>query len=209
MKVRDFMQTDVISIETKTSIMEAQMIMREQKIKRLPVLKNGKLIGLVTKHMLLEATPSTGTSLSVFELHYLLSKMTVDDIMVKDPVTIPSDYPLEEVIWLGKKHGIAGFPVVDDNNLVGIITEHDISGVLSEVLGLESDGTRITVEGLGDKLGELREIIGVLDHHATPLLSIMSIPRKKKDDWFLVIRVQASETEEIVADLEKKGFKVF
>jgi len=208
MKVRDFMQADVISIETKASIMEAQMIMREKNIKRLPVMQNGKLVGLVTKHMLLEATPSTGTSLSVFELHYVLSKMTVDDIMVKDPITIPPDYPLEEVIWLGKKYGIAGFPVVDDSKLVGIITEHDIAGVLSEVLGLESEGARITVEGLGNKLGELKKIIGILDDHATPLLSIMSIPKKKRADWIVVLRVQASEAEGIVKDLEEKGFKV-
>ena len=86
MKVSDFMQTDVISIEARTSIMEAQMIMREKNIKRLPVLKDGQLVGLVTKHMLLEATPSSGTSLSVFELNYVLSKMTVDDIMVKNPI---------------------------------------------------------------------------------------------------------------------------
>ncbi|MEJ2656836.1 MAG: CBS and ACT domain-containing protein [Desulfobacterales bacterium] len=212
MKVKDFMNQNVIIIETKTSILEAQNIMREKNIKRLPVMDKGKLIGLVTKHMLLEASPSSGTSLSVWELNYLLSKMTVDDVMVKDPITIPSDYPLEAAIWLGKKQGISGFPVVDDGNLVGMITEHDISGVLSEVLGLESEGTRIKIESLGNKLGELSKIIGVLDDHATPLLSIVSIPRKKKGDWVIVLRVQASKSEGIVEglveDLENSGFKV-
>ncbi len=208
MKVRDFMKADVINIETKTSIMEAQNIMRTKNIKRLPVMKKDKLIGLVTKHMLLEASPSSGTTLSIYELNYLLSKMTVDDIMVKDPITIPPDYPVETVIWLGKKHGVAAFPVVEDGKLVGIITEHDIAGVLSKVLGLESEGARITVKGLGNKLGKLKEIIGVLDDHATPLLSIITIPRKKKGDWIIVLRVLSSEAEGIVKDLEKKGLKV-
>jgi acetoin utilization protein AcuB len=208
MKVRDFMKTDVISIETKTSIMEAQNIMWKKNIKRLPVMKKGKLIGLVTKHMLLEASPSSATSLSVFELNYLLSKMTVDDIMVKDPITIHPDDPVEAAIWLGKKHGIATFPVVEDSKLLGIITEHDIAGVLSEVLGVESEGTRLTVKGLGSKLGELQEIIGVLDDHATPLLSIVTIPRKKKGDWIIVLRVLSSEAEGIVKDLERKGLKI-
>jgi acetoin utilization protein AcuB len=208
MKVRDFMKTDVISIETKTSIMEAQNIMWEKNVKRLPVMKKGKLIGLVTKHMLLEASPSSATSLSVFELNYLLSKMTVDDIMVKDPITISPDDPVEAAIWLGKKHGISTFPVVEDGKMLGIITEHDIAGVLSEVLGLESEGTRITVKGLGSKLGELKEIIGVLDDHATPLLSIVTIPRKKKGDWVIVLRVLSSEAEGIVKDLERKGLKI-
>ena len=208
MKVKDFMKTDVISTETKTSIMEAQNIMREKNIKRLPVMEKGKLIGFVTKHMLLEASQSSATTLSIYELNYLLSKMTVDDIMVKDPITIPPDYPVEAAIWLGKKHGVAAFPVVEDGKMVGIITEHDIAGVLSEVLGLESEGTRITVKGLGNKLGKLKEIIGVLDDHATPLLSIITIPRKKKGDWIIVLRVLSSEAEGIVKDLEKKGFKV-
>lgn len=208
MKVTDFMKTDLITVETKTPVMEAQEIMREKKIKRLPVMKKGKLVGLVTKHMLLEASPSSATSLSVYEMNYLLSKMTVDEIMVKDPVTIPPDYPVEAAIWLGKKHGIGAFPVVDDGKLVGIITEHDITGVLSKVLGLESEGARITVEGLGGQLGELREIIGVLDDHKTPLLSIISIPREKKRDWIVVLRVQGPKAKDIVKDLEKKGFKV-
>jgi acetoin utilization protein AcuB len=208
MKVRDFMKTDVISIETKTSIMEAQNIMSKKNIKRLPVMKKGKLIGLVTKHILLEASPSSATSLSVFELNYLLSKMTVDDIMVKDPITIHPDDPVEAAIWLGKKHGISTFPVVEDGKLLGIMTEHDIAGVLSEVLGLESEGTRITVKGLGSKLGELQEIIGVLDDHSTPLLSIVTIPRKKKGDWIIVLRVLSSEAEGIVKDLERKGLKI-
>lgn len=208
MKVRDFMKTDVISIETKTSIMEAQNIMWKKNVKRLPVMKKGKLIGLVTKHMLLEASPSSATSLSVFELNYLLSKMTVEDIMVKDPLTIHPDDPVEAAIWLGKKHGISTFPVVKDGKLLGIITEHDIAGVLSEVLGVESEGTRLTVKGLGSKLGELKEIIGVLDDHATPLLSIVTIPRKKKGDWIIVLRVLSSEAEGIVKDLERKGLKI-
>jgi acetoin utilization protein AcuB len=208
MKVGNFMNPDVITVETKTSIMEAQNVMRKKRIKRLPVMDKGKLIGLVTKHMILEASPSSGTSLSIWELNYLLTKMKVDDIMVKNLITIPSDYPLEQVIWLGKKQGISGFPVVDDGKLVGIITEHDISGVLSEVLGLESQGVRLTIKSLGNKLGELRKIIGVLDDHATPLLSIVSIPGKKKGDWVIVLRAQAHKAEGIVKDLVTYGFNV-
>lgn len=202
------MNTEVVTIETKTSILEAQNIMKMNKIKRLPVMNKDRLIGLVTKHMILEASPSSGTSLSIWELNYLLTKMKVDDIMVKSPITIPSDYPLEQVIWLGKKQGVSGFPVVDNGKLVGIITEHDISGVLSEVLGLESQGVRITIESLGNKLGELRKIIAILDDHATPLLSIVSIPGKKKGDWVIVLRAQASKAEGIVKDLETSGFNV-
>ncbi len=208
MKVRDIMKTDLITINENTPILEAQDIMRQNKVKRLPVMKKDKLIGLVTKYMLLEASPSAATTLSIHELNYLLAKMTVRDIMVKDPITVTPDYPMEAAIWLGKKHGVGAFPVVDDGKLVGIITESDISGVMSEVLGLESEGVRITVDGLGSQLGELREIIKVLDDHEAPLLSIISIPRRKKGDWVIVLRVQSSSAEKIVKDLERGGFKV-
>ena len=202
------MKTDLITVDGNTPILEAQDIMRQNKIKRLPVMKKDKLTGLVTKYMLLEASPSAATTLSVHELNYLLAKMTVRDIMVKDPITVTPDYPMEAAIWLGKKHGVGAFPVVDDDKLVGIITESDISGVMSEVLGLESEGVRITIDGLGSQLGELREIIKVLDDHKTPLLSIISIPRRKKGDWAIVLRVQSSSAEKIVKDLERGGFKV-
>lgn len=208
MKVKDFMKTELVTVETKTPVLDAQKMLRQHNIKRLPVLQKNKLVGLVTKDMLLEAAPSTATTLSVWELNYLLSKMTVGDLMVKDPITIPPDYPVEAAIWLGKKHGVGAFPVVDGDRLVGIITESDIANVLSEVLGLEAEGVRITIEGLGSQLGELRDIIGVLDEHKCPLLSIMSIPRKKEGDWLLVLRVQKSGAEGLTKALEKKGFKV-
>ncbi len=208
MKVRDIMKTDLITVDGNTPILEAQEIMRQNKIKRLPVMKKDKFVGLVTKYMLLEAAPSPATTLSVHELNYLLSKMTVRDLMVKDPITVTSNYPVEAAIWLGKKHGVGAFPVVDDDKLVGIITESDISGVMSEVLGLESEGVRITIDGLGNQLGELGDIIKVLDDHKTPLLSIISIPRRKKGDWVIVLRIRSSGAEEIVKDLEKGGFKI-
>jgi acetoin utilization protein AcuB len=208
MRVKDFMQTDVITVDVKTPILEAQEIMRQKKIKRLPVLKRGALVGFVTKHMLLEASPSPATSLSVHELNYLVSKMTVEDVMVKNPVTIPSDLPVEEAVWLGSERGIGGFPVVDDGRLVGVITESDMTRVISEVLGLRGEGKRITIKGLGDRLGELRDIIGVLDAHRTPLLSIMSVPRRREDDWYVVLRVKASDTKEIVAALRERSFDV-
>jgi acetoin utilization protein AcuB len=208
MKVRDFMASELITVDVKTTILEAQDIMRQNHIKRLPVMKKGKMVGLVTKNMLLEATPSTATSLSIHELNYILSKMTVADVMVKDPKTIPSDYPVEAAIWLGRKHGIGAFPVVDEEQLVGIITESDITHVLLEVLGLESEGIRVTIEEMGNRYGELRDIIDVLDSHKAPLLSMISIPRKKRDDWVVVLRIQGTKAEPIVKDLEKKGFKI-
>jgi len=209
MRVRDFMKRDPITADVKTPIMAALEIMNHNKIKRLPITKRGKFVGLVTRNMIRDASPSQATSLSIYELNYLISKMTVGDIMVKDPITISPDLPVEEAIWLGRKHGIGGFPVLEKGELVGIITESDISGVVTDALGVaERDSKRITIDASGKRFGYLKNLIEVLDAHRTPLMSIMSIPKPGKNEWFLILRVKAKDAEETAKDLKEKGFKV-
>lgn len=208
MRVKDFMTTDVITIDIGTPILEAQEIMRQKRVNRLPVMKKRALVGLVTKHMLLEASPSRATSLSIYELNYLISKMTVGEIMVKDPLVLSPDVPVEEAIWLGTDRGIGGFPVVEDGRLLGIITESDLTRVVSEVLGVKGEGQRITIEGLGNQLGELHNIIAVLDDQKAPLLSMMTIPRQEKKDWIIVMRVKGLGGQSVADALKQKGFRV-
>ena len=209
MKVKDFMKKEVITVDIKTPIMAALETMKHNKIKRLPVTKNSKFAGLVTRAMIRDASPSEATSLSVYELNYLISKMTVGDIMVKNPVTISPELPVEEAIWLGKKHGIGAFPVIDNKELVGIITESDITEVVSNALGLgDRDSKRITVDASGKRFGYLKGLIEVLDRHQIPLLSIMSIPKSAKGDWFLVLRLKTTDAGLAAAELKEKGFNV-
>ena len=209
MRVRDFMKTDVITADINTPIMAALEIMKHNRIKRLPITKSGGFAGFVTRAMIRDASPSAATSLSVYELNYLISKMTVEQIMIKDPITIAPDLPVEEAIWLGKARGIGGFPVIENGELVGIITESDISGVVSKALGLgEADGKRITIVTSGKRFGYLKDLGDVLDSHEIPIMSIMSIPKSEKGDWFLILRVQTEDAEIAVEDLKKRGFNV-
>ncbi len=210
MRVRDFMKKEVITVDIKTPIMAALKIMEHNKIKRLPVTKNTKFVGFVTRAMIRDASPSAATSLSVYELNYLLSQMTVGDIMVKDPITISPDLPVEEAIQIGKKHGIGGFPVIEDGELVGIITQSDISWVVSEALGLEeADSKRITIDASGEqRFGYLKKLVDILDSHKIPIMSIMSVPKSDKKDWLLVLRVKAKDATVAAEDLKKNGFKV-
>jgi acetoin utilization protein AcuB len=189
--------------------MAALETMKHNKIKRLPVTKSGEFVGLVTRAMIRDASPSSATSLSVHELNYLISRMTAGDIMIKEPITISADLPVEEAIWLGKERGIGAFPVLENNQLVGIITQSDISGVVSSALGLgESDSTRITVEASGKRFGFLSELLEVLDSHRVPLMSIMSVPKSENGDWYLILRVKTKDAGKATEDLKKKGFKV-
>jgi len=209
MWVRDFMKKDVITVDVNTPIMAALEIMKHNKIKRLPVIKNRKFVGLVTRAMIRDASPSEATSLSMHELNYLISKMTAGDIMVKEPITISPDHPVEEAIRLGMEHGVGAFPILENGELVGLITESDISGVVSEALGLgEDDSKRITIEASGKRFGFLKGLVEVLDEHKIPLMSIMSIPKSQGGDWFLVLRVNSKNASLAAEDMKKKGYKV-
>lgn len=209
MRVKDFMKTDLITVDINTPIMAALETMKQNHIKRLPVTKSDKFVGLVTRAMIRDASPSAATSLSVYELNYLISKMTVKDVMVKDPVTISPDLPVEEAIWLGKEKGIGAFPVVEKGKLVGIITESDISGIVSRALGLgEKDSKRITIITGGSRYGYLSNLVEVLDSHQIPILSILSIPKAGSEDWYLIIRIKVEDTAKTIEDLKAKGYDV-
>jgi acetoin utilization protein AcuB len=208
MRIQDMMTKNPITVDSETLVLDAQRIMKENNIRRLPIVDKGKLVGIVTKHDLLEASPSPATSLSVFELNYLLSKMKVKEIMKRNPVTVTPDTPFEEALRLGQEKKIGAFPVVEDGKVVGITTESDIIRFLTRALGVKEEGSRVTIEGLGGKLGELEKIVSVANQHHTIILSMMSLPRTQKKDWMIVLRLKTNDPDPIVKDFKKAGFNV-
>jgi acetoin utilization protein AcuB len=202
------MTKNPITVDSETLVLDAQKIMKENNIRRLVIVDKGKLVGIVTQHDLLEAAPSPATSLSVHELNYLLSKLKVKDIMRKNPVTLTPDTPFEEALKIGQEKKIGSFPVVENGKLVGIATESDIVRFLTRALGLTEEGSRITIEGLGGKLGDLERIISIVNQHQTIILSLISLPRPEKKDWMIVLRLKASDPDPIVRDFKKAGFNV-
>ena len=208
MRIRDLMSTNVVTVSEDTSIHDARRIMEAHKIRRLPVMKKDKLVGLVTKHMLLEASPSPATSLSIHELHYLLAKMTVKDIMVKNPYTISPDMPAEEALQLGQEMGYGAFPVMEDGRLVGMVTESDIVRLMTRVLGVREKAERIDIKASRD-FGNMKRIMEILDRHRAVLLSMMTLsPEHEDDDWLVVLRLKSEDAEPIVKELKSSGFNV-
>ncbi len=208
MRIKDVMTKNPVTVDSDTLVLDAQKIMKENSIRRLPVVDKGKLVGIVTKHDLLEASPSPATSLSVFELNYLLAKMTVKEIMNKNLVTITPDTPFEEALRLGEEKKIGSFPVVENGKLVGIATESDIIRFVTRVLGIKEEGSRITIEGLGGKFGDLEKIVSVANRHNTIILSMLSLPIPEKKDWMIVLRLKTNDPDPIVKDFKKAGFNV-
>jgi len=208
MRTKDLMTKNPITVDSETLVLDAQRIMKENNIRRLPIVDRGKLVGIITQHDLLEAAPSPATSLSIHELNYLLSKMKVKEIMKKNPVTLTPDTPFEEALRIGQEKKIGSFPVVDDGKLVGIATESDIIRFVTRILGIKEEGSRITIEGLGGKLGDLERIVSIVNQHHTIVLSMISLPRPEKKDWMIVLRLKTNDPEPIVKDFRKAGFNV-
>ncbi len=212
MFVRMWMTTDVVTVTPETPILEAQDIMKKHSVRRLPVVtKRGKLVGIITKSDIQEAGPSDATTLSIWELNYLLARTTVEQIMIKaeDSITVGPNDPIEQAALLMRKHKVGGLPVVDGNHLVGIITESDIFEVLLGLLGVHQKGTRLTIE-LEDRPGALAEVLDVLREHDANVRSIVTCNecRTTPDSGVFVIKIDSYDWRRIVKDLKYKKIKV-
>jgi acetoin utilization protein AcuB len=147
-----------VTIRANTAITEALRVMRENEVRRLPVLDDGgNLVGIVSEKDLLYASPSPATSLSIYEMHYMLARLKVSEVMTTDLVTITPDTLLEEAARIMADHKIGGLPVVQDGKLVGIITETDVFKVFLELLGAREHGLRLTIE-IPERKGEIARL---------------------------------------------------
>jgi acetoin utilization protein AcuB len=162
MLVRERMSKPVITIHPKMAIMEALNLMKKEKIRRLPVVnKRGHLIGIVSDKDLLHASPSIATSLSAWEISYLVSKITVKEIMTKEVITISEDTPLEEAARIMADNKIGGLPIVRNGDVVGMITETDLFKVFLELMGAREPGVRFSclVPNIPGELAQLTKAI--------------------------------------------------
>jgi acetoin utilization protein AcuB len=147
MLVSSRMTPDPLTVTDKTPIDEALKIMRDNRVRRLPVLdEKGKLLGIVAEKDILYASPSPATSLSIHEIHYLVSKLTVGEIMTKNVITVTDDTPLEEAARVMSDKRIGALPVMHNDKLVGIITETGIFNAFLELLGAREPGVRLTMK---------------------------------------------------------------
>jgi len=152
MYIKDIMTMNVITIPSNTSIADAKKIMEAHKIHRLPVVDRGKLVGLVTERGLEAYTPSKATSLSVWEIGYLLNKQTVEEIMEVNVITATPEMTVEEALAIGQKHGVGALPVVEDSRVMGIVTTNDFFyKVANPTLGIGMPGIRVEVMSKIDK----------------------------------------------------------
>jgi len=140
------MTRSVITIPPETSLEEALNLMQREHIRRIPVVnKHGSLIGIITELQLLKASPSDATTLSKFEMSGLMRKVKIETLMTKDVITVTEDTPLEEAARIMVDKKIGGLPVVQEDKVVGIITETDMFKIFLEVLGARKPGIRVSM----------------------------------------------------------------
>lgn len=144
MLVGERMSRPPIIIGPEMSIHDALALFKKERIRRAPIIKGGKLIGIVSEKDLLNASPSPATTLSVWEMNYLLSKLTVAEVMTKDVITVSEDTPIEEAARIMADNKIGGLPVVKGSRVVGIITETDLFKMFLELMGAREKGVRVT-----------------------------------------------------------------
>lgn len=208
MFVKDFMTGNPVTISPNSSLSDAFALLKEHNIRRLPVVEDNRLVGIVTDNDLLKASPSEATTLSIWEMQYLLSRMKIADIMETDLITVEEDAPLEKAALLMKENDVAGLPVLDSSGkLVGIITESDIFDAFIDVMGFGEKGTRLTLE-LEHRPGTLLKAVEVIKEFNLNIHSIATFRGRSPDRREVVVRVNTTEPEQLVQALKENGIPV-
>lgn len=208
MLVSTWMSKDVVTVAPETSMKEATDIMREHEFRHLPVVEDGRLVGMVTLTDVRRASPSVATTFSVGEINYLVDQVQVRDIMTRDPITVTPDTTVEDAAMLGHRHGIAALPVVEEGRLVGIITERDMFDILMSIFRAGEEDSRITIEGMPGRLGTIAQIIEILDRHGSRFSSILTFQERETGQYTFWLRVARGRIQDVVRDLEASGYPV-
>jgi acetoin utilization protein AcuB len=203
MFVRDRMSKHPLTIQEDVTISNAHRYMEEQEIRHLPVVnKAGEMIGLVTEEDLLKAEPSSATSLSVWEIHSLLDRVKVKEVMVQKLITTTEDTPIEEAAHLMLDHKIGCLPVLRNGRLVGIITESDMFRTFMELFAARQKGLRITMT-VPDREGELAKVAQAIADQGGYIAACGTFMSEDPTRWGLVFKVRNVDRKTLTDALTK------
>lgn len=205
MLVQDWMTSAPETVSVNTAVMEAIQRLREGGYRRLPVMDGHKLVGIVTDRDLKEATPSKATTLSIYELNYLLSKLSVKDVMKSPVISIQSDAAIEEAALLMEEHRISGLPVLDGTELVGIVTITDLMRAVTTFLGLREGGHRVTIR-VPDKPGVMASVA----QYAAPsnIVAVATVGLRDEGTRTVVVRIAGEDSDQFAERLRAGGIEV-
>jgi acetoin utilization protein AcuB len=207
------MSKNVITVDADDSMQDAMALLKEHSIRRLPVMKKGKLVGIVTDRDLKNASASDATTLEIHELLYLLTKVKVKQIMTKDPITVPPDYTVEETAQVLLESKISGVPVVDDSGkVVGTITQSDLFRVLMSLTGIENGGIQFGLQ-VEDRAGSIKEVADIVRQYGGRMVSILTsydnVPQGYRRVYIRMHSVDREKIKELNDALSEKALLLY
>jgi len=209
MLVKNWMSKDVITVDVNDSMHDAMRLLREHDIRMLPVMKKGRLVGIVTDRDLKKASASDATTLEVHELLYLLTKIKVKDIMTRDPITVPQDYTVEETAQVLLENKISGAPVVDaGGKVIGTITQTDLFRVLISLTGIGSGGIQFGFQ-IEDRAGSIKEVADIIREFGGRMVSILTsydhVPEGYRNVYIRMRNIERSRLPKLKDSLGAKA----
>jgi acetoin utilization protein AcuB len=208
MLVKNRMTSDPVTISPGASYSEAFDLIRESEFRHLPVVdKKGKLVGIVAETDLLHASPSSATTLSIYELNYLLANLLVEEVMSSPAITVADDAPIEQAARIMIDEKVGCLPVVRGHELVGVITETDIFKAFVEVLGGDEVSLRVTLR-VADVRGELSRLAGVIAELEGNICSVASFRGEEPGHVYITFRLEGVDEETLIPTLKAGGEEV-
>lgn len=201
MLVSQRMSRPVITVNPDLPITEALSLLKQSNIRRAPVVKHGKMVGIITIADIMNASPSQATSLSIWEVNYLVSKITVEDVMTKEVITVPEDTPIEDAARLMADTKIGGLPVLRGKDLVGMITETDLFKVFLEMMAAREKGIRVSFL-VPNQAGELAKVSKLVFKSGGNILALGTFSGESPSNVLVTIKVEGVELENLRKLLE-------
>jgi acetoin utilization protein AcuB len=204
MLVQDWMKKNVVTVDVNDTMQNAINLLVDHRISMLPVLKNGQLVGIVTDRDLRRAAPADNVMLDVQQILYHLSRVAIESVMSRDPLTVPEDFTVEEAAEVFLKHRISGCPVVDkSSNIIGVITKSDLFRALISSSGLTSRGVNFGFL-VADQPGSIKELTDIIREFGGRLVSILtSYAGAPEGHRFLYIRCFSIDRQ-IMSEMESR-----
>lgn len=206
MYIREYMHTDVITVAKEAPLGEAQKIMSDHKIRRLPVVDKHKLVGLVTQDRIRETTKHPGIHVEPLAFLALLSRMKVKDVMVTDVITVTPDTTVEEAAAMAQRHRIGTLPVVENEKLVGICTTTDLYRIASEALGFGKGGVRLHIHSC--RQHPITELVNVIVSKGVAIESLVHVTPPSTGQEDCIVRLDTEDASEIMTELMIRGYWV-
>lgn len=208
MLIKDVMTWNVVTVPSSMPVLEARKIMDAHGFNRLPVVDRGKLVGVLSRHRIETASPSPVTSLSVWEINYLMAKILVKEVMVKDVVTVSPNDTVERGVQIAQSRRVGSLVVVENDRVVGIVTTNDIFyRILNKVLGINEPGVRFEVYNCGEAK-KVADVMNVLSRHRVKLVTFYSIPLAEGETNNLIVHVDTADATPVIEDIKALGYRV-